>query len=458
MRRNPILRLLAVPAFCAYVATLFVTPTFGNFPGGAYGPGHPEPGILYFHHSHVNNASLVTDVNGIKVSCVEYEPFGKINQSSSNGVDNFRYKFNGKEYDTDSELYYFNARYYDPDIQRFITPDISIGAHPMHHSSLHRYAFAGNNPISYTDPSGHFAIFAFAISLAVAIGVGALVAGTQGKIFPTPVTPLTISIGRRHWFGGIAGGVLHLMSFGLSSLGSAGFGGATLWGTPIKQYIQKSLSSAVIGTIQSWSQGVRDPGRLGAYFGASFVTGMIASSGYFGLTNSEATSGFGGAIAEQMATSFNNSLVKKIVDPSNPIEISAWAFNVSFGSEVKFKADWAFVAGQGVAFLSNLSEGGFDKVKENFDFNTMTLTTKGSKLEFAFGFLPKNNGYVHDIMMSAAYTMDNGLLDYAANSASSKLFDTFGVDPGGPAGGIINKGVDDLAQKLGPDEAFWGGK
>lgn len=43
--------------------------------------------------------------------------------------------------------YYFNARYYDPTIGRFITEDPA-------RDGINWYVYCGNNPLSYTDPTG----------------------------------------------------------------------------------------------------------------------------------------------------------------------------------------------------------------------------------------------------------------------------------------------------------------
>jgi len=46
------------------------------------------------------------------------------------------------------------TRYYDPTLGRFIQPD-TIVPQPGDPQSLNRYSYAGNNPVRYTDPSGH---------------------------------------------------------------------------------------------------------------------------------------------------------------------------------------------------------------------------------------------------------------------------------------------------------------
>jgi RHS repeat-associated protein len=52
-------------------------------------------------------------------------------------------------------LYFYNARWYDPYINRWTSPD-SIIPDPNNPQSFDRYAYANNNPVRYSDPSGHF--------------------------------------------------------------------------------------------------------------------------------------------------------------------------------------------------------------------------------------------------------------------------------------------------------------
>ncbi len=47
------------------------------------------------------------------------------------------------------------ARRYDPVLGRFIQPD-TIVPDPGDPQSLNRYSYVNNNPVRYTDPSGHF--------------------------------------------------------------------------------------------------------------------------------------------------------------------------------------------------------------------------------------------------------------------------------------------------------------
>ena len=51
-------------------------------------------------------------------------------------------------------LIYMNARYYMPEIGRFVSPD-TIVPEPGNPQSFNRYSYTRNNPMNFTDPSGH---------------------------------------------------------------------------------------------------------------------------------------------------------------------------------------------------------------------------------------------------------------------------------------------------------------
>jgi RHS repeat-associated protein len=61
--------------------------------------------------------------------------------------------FTTHEFLSDFNLYNMNGRLYDPVVGRFLSPDPYI-ADPSFSQSYNRYAYALNNPLKFTDPSG----------------------------------------------------------------------------------------------------------------------------------------------------------------------------------------------------------------------------------------------------------------------------------------------------------------
>lgn len=153
---------------------------------GANGGGYPVAGAHFFHPDHLGSSTYVTDALGHKVAETVYTPYGEVFDPASTGADVFRSKFSGKELDAGADLYYFDARHYDPEVGRFIQADTMVaGSNGALASDLNRYAYAGNNPVVFTDPSGRFVfvtvmLTALAVGLiSGAVGVGVTIVSTQ---------------------------------------------------------------------------------------------------------------------------------------------------------------------------------------------------------------------------------------------------------------------------------------
>ena len=115
--------------------------------------------VNYWHGDHLGSSSVITDSTGAKVETLTYYPFGgtRTNTSPSTPAIDVPYKYTGKELDASTGLYYYEARYYDATLARFISPD-TIVSNLRDPQSLNRYSYVGNNPLRYTDPTGHLRI------------------------------------------------------------------------------------------------------------------------------------------------------------------------------------------------------------------------------------------------------------------------------------------------------------
>jgi RHS repeat-associated protein len=80
-----------------------------------------------------------------------YDPFGNVLEQTGAGQSKFGYT--GEQTDP-TGLVFLRARYYNPAVGRFLTAD-SVVPDPLSSNGWNRYAYAGNNPTRYTDPSGH---------------------------------------------------------------------------------------------------------------------------------------------------------------------------------------------------------------------------------------------------------------------------------------------------------------
>ena len=77
-----------------------------------------------------------------------YDAFGNMVDSGGLNINN-PYGYNGEYVDYETGFVYLRARYYDPNIGRFTQED----THRTCDTNL--YSYCGNNPVVYSDPSGH---------------------------------------------------------------------------------------------------------------------------------------------------------------------------------------------------------------------------------------------------------------------------------------------------------------
>ena len=121
---------------------------------------------VYDHYLFIKNIqgdiTGIMDEEGNLLVTYAYDAWGNhISTVYSNGggatgavFNPFRYR--GYYYDSETCLYYLNSRYYDPASGRFINPDSAsyIGADGTL-IGYKLFAYCGNNPVNYCDPSGH---------------------------------------------------------------------------------------------------------------------------------------------------------------------------------------------------------------------------------------------------------------------------------------------------------------
>jgi RHS repeat-associated protein len=75
--------------------------------------------------------------------------------ASTLGVDN-PYRYRGYRYDAETGLYYLQSRYYNPHWGRFVNADGLVNVSSFVSANL--FAYAENNPITFSDPTGNIAI------------------------------------------------------------------------------------------------------------------------------------------------------------------------------------------------------------------------------------------------------------------------------------------------------------
>jgi RHS repeat-associated protein len=91
-----------------------------------------------------NSASAGTDT-------YDYDAWGNTVNTAGSTPNVYRYR--GEQYDPDLNLYYLRARYLNPLSGRFLTRDPEAGRIKIP-ATLHKYVYAGGDPLDREDPSG----------------------------------------------------------------------------------------------------------------------------------------------------------------------------------------------------------------------------------------------------------------------------------------------------------------
>ena len=107
-----------------------------------------ESARTYYHYASDEMGSITDIVDEESIlNHYEYDAWG-LRTVCEEGVWN-RFLFYGQQYDRISQQYYLRARFYNPVMGRFTQEDSYRG------DGLNLYSYCANNPVYYTDPSGH---------------------------------------------------------------------------------------------------------------------------------------------------------------------------------------------------------------------------------------------------------------------------------------------------------------
>jgi RHS repeat-associated protein len=125
-----------------------------------------DVGTTYYISNHLGSVQFEMGANGAPTWSGHFTPFGQdlagfpakipVYSQTADGIW-MRFRFTGKERDTESGLDYFGARYMSSNMGRWMSPDtVNVTEDRMLNpsSTLNKYAYGANNPLKYTDPDG----------------------------------------------------------------------------------------------------------------------------------------------------------------------------------------------------------------------------------------------------------------------------------------------------------------
>ncbi len=156
---------------------------------------------LWILGDHLGSTSKVVNFDGLTEHSQQmYKPWGEKRYPTGAPTLPTTFRYTGQRSETGlgpsggEGLMFYGARWYDPSLARFIQADSIV---PGGVQGLDRYAYSYNNPVKYTDPSGHCpwciaalvgAVVGAAVNAGIQVGEGIL----QGQSFGEAVSNIDV--------------------------------------------------------------------------------------------------------------------------------------------------------------------------------------------------------------------------------------------------------------------------
>jgi RHS repeat-associated protein len=108
--------------------------------------------LYYTLKDHLGSASVVADASGNILGTQRYYPYGDTRLTT--GTIFTDKLFTGQREMAGLGIYHYGARFYSPKLGRFLSADTIVPSY-TNPQNLNRFSYVTNNPLRYTDPTGH---------------------------------------------------------------------------------------------------------------------------------------------------------------------------------------------------------------------------------------------------------------------------------------------------------------
>jgi RHS repeat-associated protein len=217
------------------------------------------------------------------------------------------------------------ARMYSPLLGRFTSPDTVIDGGYGTPIGLNRYAYTRNNPLKYTDPTGHWAQVAIGVGIGiVAGGVGSYISQvgnnlSSGNMNLGDALTTNINVGKiagSMVSGGISDGAAALCGIGCAAVGNAADEQASAW---VEGYVNEAIDKKGDLSKIDTAQVVKPAEASGACTSISLACGgKLATDATIGAVSAKIASAIPGKVSPKPD-------YKQIVSVGGPLGLLAEA-------------------------------------------------------------------------------------------------------------------------------------
>lgn len=228
----------------------------------SFGAGVPVQGqTRYFHTDGLGSITAVTDEAGRVVKRFAFDAWGKrLDPATGNTITGttsagYTRGFTDHEQLDDFGLIHMNGRVYDPVLGRFLSADPFVDG-VTDSQGYNRYSYVGNNPLSFTDPTGHLK-FKEVLPAVIGVVVAAVAVVTQQYYVLSEYSTFFSMLK-----GGLAtvGGAI---TGGAAGGFASGFSGSLLNGGSLGDAFRSGAIGAAVGAAVGWATH-----GIGGHFGA----------------------------------------------------------------------------------------------------------------------------------------------------------------------------------------------
>jgi RHS repeat-associated protein len=122
----------------------------------------------FYGYDALGSVRQLTSSTGAVTDTYDFDAWG--NAVNTTGSTPNAYLYRGEQFDPDLNLYYLRARYLSPLTGRLLTRDPAAGRIKVP-ATLHKYLYAGADPVNFEDPSGEGRIERALVTLVITVGL-----------------------------------------------------------------------------------------------------------------------------------------------------------------------------------------------------------------------------------------------------------------------------------------------